>query len=304
MAKKKKQTGLMRRPRSAPAKRPAKVEATAIAPVHAVGDEIALGALGLVELKLTPAEEEILAEPVPVEAIQMKPVKVPTPYLSHPGYTRWFNRAFGRLGWAMVPAAKPMKSDNSVVCPYVLHVHGKPVAFAIGEQEYHANNKEQTYGDALEATVASALRRCAKRLGIGLELWDRRWLAGFVRDHAVCVTITKGSEEVKAWRLKVDPPFWNEKGGSRRRESPEVLTVPVEPAYRNPAAAEVITQPQRQRFAMILKNSGKEPEQVRAWLKARYGIASSADIRRDTYDEICKAVESGKPLPVREPGEE
>jgi hypothetical protein len=89
----------------------------------------------------------------------------------------------------MRPAAKPLKSGNSVVQPYVLYIHGKPVAFAMGEQEYFEGNKEQTYGDALEATVASALRRCMKRLGIGLELWDRAWVDNFMAEQGVHVQI-------------------------------------------------------------------------------------------------------------------
>ena len=55
----------------------------------------------------------------------------------------------------------------------MLFVHGKPVAFATGEQDYFETNERQTYGDALEATMSSALRRFCKHLGMGLELLDK-----------------------------------------------------------------------------------------------------------------------------------
>lgn len=92
-----------------------------------------------------------------------------------------------------------------------------------------------------------------------------------------------------------------QKAGQSRRRDPEVVASGAPPLIRVPS--EPITQKQRQRFAMILKGSGRPPEDVRSWLKARYGVSSSADITKETYDEICKAVESNKALPIREPGE-
>lgn len=95
-----------------------------------------------------------------------------------------------------------------------------------------------------------------------------------------------------------------QKAGQSRRRDPEVVSSGAPPIpEHNPADGEPITQKQRQRWAMILKNSGRNAGDVRAWLKARYGIESSAEIRRELYDEICKAIESTKPLPLREPGE-
>ena len=284
-----------------------------------LGEEAALGALGLIEIKLTAKEEAVLARSVPVEQVLIKPTG--QPYLSHPTYTKWFNDAFGRLGWAIVPRAKPRYADTTqgdsprgtISCPYVLYIHGKPAAFAMGEQEYHESNKEQTYGDAYEATVASALRRCAKRLGVGLELWDKTWLQTFIDKN--CVKVWCGEEKKPRWRRRIDPPFWNERTARGQEEQTKVR----HEARRPPAAGhdgsgnQKITMGTRdkpgqvQRLWVIIRNSGRAELAVREWLKGRYGYESTQDILRKDYEEICRLIED----PVvqldpraREPGEE
>jgi hypothetical protein len=300
-------------------------------------DEIMLGGLGLVELKLKPEEEEVCARGVNVHDIQVKPTG--QPYLPHPVYTRWFNTAFGRLGWALVPVSKPVKAQSgkkvSVVVPYVFYIHGHPVAFANGEQDYYEDNAEQTYGDALESTVASGLRRCAKRLGIGLEMWDRRYLDAFVDTRCVRVKVRvkqRDNTEKEKWqvRLKGSEPFWNEVGRGRQqqqstsREEPPLhddgtraepahevapmtgrtagaaATVPGEQRSTHAKEGEVITQPQRQRLALIINNSDRTDIEVIEWLRRSYGLQSekpTKDILRRDYDGICRAIEAKGPLP-------
>lgn len=248
-------------------------------------DRMDLGALGLVELKLSKHEEEVLSEPIDPRRIQWRPREKDgpaiIPYYPHQEYTRWFNRAFGRTGWNLVPIAKPSITRNdknpdqqTITCPYILHIHGKPVAYAMGEQEYFAGNKQQTYGDALESTNASALRRCAKRLGVGLELWDK----GFI----------------SALRPQSAPP------PPPRRDEPRTYEAPRNnepPAGHHARASEKITDKQRKRLWVIIRNSGRSEPQVKDWLHRRFGWTSTKDITRDTYDFICKAVESPADLP-------
>lgn len=290
------------------------------AALNTLGEEATLGALGLVEVKLTKEEETILNEPVLEREVQMKPSG--QPYLSHPSYTRWFNRAFGRLGWAIVPRSKPIRAGNSVVCPYLLYIHGQPAAFAMGEQEYYESNKEQTYGDALEATVASALRRCAKRLGVGLELWDKHWLEAFVARECIMVQIKRGDEVKWVWRRRSDRPFWNELGAKQEQAADAQRRPPAEPAPRSapppPPAGDYEDQPisdiprtktnnkvgQVQRLWMIIKNSGRSEAEVKGWLETRFGIDSTKKIKRRDYDAICQWIEQRGPLPSREPGED
>lgn len=282
-------------------------------------DAIALGGFGVVkELKLTEKEERVLAEPVPESEIRIKPTAHATPYLSHPTYTKWLNRAFGRTGWQLVPVSTPKRTGSTVFQDYLLHIHGTPVAFAHGEQDYFDSNKDQSYGDALEATHASALRRCAKHLGIGLEMWDRDFLDRWTREHCVRVIVTdREGKEQKRWRRKIDPPFPFEKGidhyadaRTSRREERRERGDQAPPAYgSNRASGERITDKQRRRLWVIINNSGRDEErEVRPWLKRRFGIDSTKEITRADYETICEAIEASGDLPERagerQPGED
>lgn len=251
----------------------------------AADGSLQLGALGLVELKLTEREEQILSEPVQPADVRWRASKKngpkDIPYLPHPVYTRWFNRAFGRMGWNLVPIGKPTKTETNVVLlPYVLHVHGKPVAFAWGEQEYFdrksdgSESRHQSYGDVIESTVASALRRCAKHLGIGLELWDREW-----------------TEQLQ--RPRGDNGQTRSNGGQQR----------TEPAHATHAQIDdFITQAQRQRLFMIAKNAGRTEFEIKNWLERRFRITTTKKITRRLYDDICRWVEAPGPLPVGQEG--
>lgn len=297
-------TALVRR--SAPQRRPGPRRAPAGSfppaglPERTLGADPLVGTLGLKPMNLTPAQEAILAEAVPVEAVRIKPTG--QVYLSHPDYTRWFNRAFGRLGWALVPVAKPIPAAGVVLCSYILHVKGQPVAFAIGEQEYFESNKDQTYGDAIEATNASALRRIAKRLGVGLELWDKPWIEAFIAAHALrvpCRVERDGrAKVVYQWRLIKDAPFWNEvrttdhEHDQRRPERTE-----RKPAGSHAAEDEPINAAQLERFWMTLRKSGRDEEIVRGWLLKKYHLISSKTIPRRVYNEICEAIEAPGDLP-------
>lgn len=252
---------------------------------------IAIGAFGTVSLKMTGKEETILSEAVKPEDVSIKPTG--QPYLSHPVYTHWLNRAFGRGQWQLVPGSAPKKAGNSVACPYLLYVRGVPIAFAMGEQEYHENNPEQTYGDALEATVASALRRVAKRLGIGLELWNREWLQEFIDQHCVRVSVQvkkRGSDEKEQkwwWRRKDAKPFWQEtKRAAAQRD--EAVT-----------DARPITQAQQKKLWEAARSAGRSQAEVAVWLPARFGVNETSKLRRDDFDFIIKCLEHpGSLLPV------
>lgn len=274
-------------------------------------DDVNIGMLGIVECKFTPEEEAVLAEHVPEDEIRIKPTKTGAIYLSHPSYTRWFNRAFGRAGWALVPSQKPMLSNNTALQPYVLYVHGKAIAYAMGEQEYQPSNKEQTYGDVLEGTNASALRRCAKRLGIGLELWDREWSQDWLHKFGVLVKVNKakrGQPEDIAyqWRRKVDRPFWNEIDGRHNAAVPESDRPPARqeraparaqlPAASNPKADHPITTDMLTQLWTRARATGRPDEDIKTWLARDYNLTSSRDIKRKDYEDIIRSIEHPGPL--------
>lgn len=270
-------------------KKPAVVKITGMpsaemTPIGQLGELATVGALGLAELKLTAAEEKILAEPVDPRMVAFKPKKhdgpPEIPYLPHIVYTRWFSRAFGRTGWALVPTSKPLKVEKLIMVTYVLFVHGIPVAQATGEHEYYESNKQQTYGDVIESTNASALRRCAKRLGVGLELWDKDWLHahGFDRPQKVggrSVASDVGYVDAEPVR-PVSGPFDDE------------------PIHSNPT----ITRQQQDRMIKIAEKAGRQPAEVRMWLKARWGVKQSADLLQKDYAEACRQLEARGPLPM------
>jgi hypothetical protein len=322
---KRRSTALVVRPKEVPV-----IQAEPV-PERTLTEGTHLGELGLVRVDLTPEQEKILDEPVPEHLVRVKPDG--SVYLPHAHYTRWFNRAFGRGGWAVVPVGLPAMVSRTVVCPYVLYINGKPAAFAQGEQEYFEGNRNQSYGDALESTVASALRRCSKRLGVALELWDREWGDAWRRTHAIAVKVTAvrkdGTKYPKTqWRLPTDPPLPFEQRGRVADEEPrydgddygdpdpvETKQSPVDSGRRSSAppasaqqrrpethhahAGDLITQKQRQRFVMIVRNSGRDEQTVLEWLQRTYGYRGSADIRRNHYDAICSAVEGSGELPER-----
>lgn len=278
-------------------------------PSRMIGEGIELGELGLVELKLTDEEERVLNEPPPIDRLKIMPSADGAVYAPHTEYTKLFNRAFGRLGWSIVPVGKPALANKTVVCPYILFIHKSPVAFAQGEQEFFDNNKGQSYGDALESTVASGLRRCAKRIGVWLELWDRQWADAFRNTHGVKVWV-EGKDGDKArpqWRLKTDPPFWNEKEGrdSQQRSDERQPPKADPPAGHNPDDDQPITHQQREHLVRIAKRAQRSETEIRMWLKVRFGVDSSAALKRRDFEFVCKAIEHPGPLPgVREPGAE
>lgn len=253
-------------------------------PVGQLGELATVGALGLAEIKLTDAEEKVLSEPVNISDVLLKPkVKGGPPeiaYLPHIVYTRWFHRAFGRTGWACVPTSAPKKVNNLVLVPYLLYVHGVPVAAATGEQEYHENNAQQTYGDVIESTFASALRRFAKRLGVGLELWDKRWLETHFGKRAV-----RGNRKEEAVDAEI------EQGESFR----SYVGVDTDPK---------ITKEQRKRLEQIRERMNRPVPEVALWLKQSYGVKSSADILQKDYAEIVKRLEARGSLPMKGDGGE
>jgi hypothetical protein len=238
-----------------------------------------LGELGLVEGKFTKDEIAVINRPIDEGRIKWKPGKKgpDIPYLSHIDYTRWFNEAFGHGAWNLVPSDLPKLTKGTVSREYVLFVHGRPIAFAVGEQDYFENNPQQTYGDALESTMSSALRRCAKHLGFGLELWDKDYM--------------------DALRVKAG------KGGRRQPEGDrESRTTPPPAQSRHAHQAAPISEPQYTRMLAIINKAGRTKSEVLAYLGAFYKIDKWENVKtltRDVYDVVCTAIEKRGPLPVK-----
>ena len=286
--------------------------ATVLPPtVRKLDDDIDLGDLGLVEMRFTPEEEAVLSQPFGVEEVRIRPDGIV--YVPHANYTRKLNAAFGRTGWQLVPASKPRLGNDTVVVPYKLHVHGKPIAFGYGEQEFFGErNKGQSFGDAIESTNASGLRRCCKRIGIGLELWDPEFGEAYKAEYCVCVEVEvkfKGEKERKWWwRRRAATPFWNEIGkGSHRGQDREPAREQA-PVAHFANASGPIGEPKIQKFWTTARKRGRSEQEIRDYLQSTYKIASTRDITHAQYDTIMAAIEHPGPLPGaasvihREPG--
>jgi len=132
------------------------------------------------------------------------------------------NAAFGIGQWALKPIGGFIKTQKSnyggktqqTVCrEYAMYISGKFAASAIGEATYIEENMQMTWSDACEATKSNAIMRCCKDIGIGLEMWDRKFTEQFKKEHCVCV-FRKGSPKPH-WRLKDSEPFHDEAGKLR-----------------------------------------------------------------------------------------
>lgn len=267
------------------------------AAVGQLGDLAHTGGIGLAEVKLTKAEEKIIGRPIDRAAVMVLPDSGQV-YLPHAHYTAWLNEAFGRTGWALAPAAKPMKVENLIIIPYILYVHRIPVAFAHGGAEYHPTNKRQTYDDVLESTVAFGLRRCCKRFGMALELWDRRFRDEFIEMECVQVPTGRG----KMWRRKNDPPFYDEtKKAAPSKGAVKVGEVVERPAGNDGSGNEKITAEQVRRLVGMWRNAGRADADVQLWLKRTYGYTATKDIKRFDYNAIERALLA--PGALRIPGD-
>ncbi len=306
----------------------------AIAPAAAVelSENPILGQLGFQPLALSAEAEAVLAEPVDPARVLVKPTGAV--YYSHIEYTRWFNRAFGRGQWTMLPAARPKMVEipqeggevkHLATQTFVLCVHGKPIAQATAEQEYHPDNAEQTYGDVIEALNANALRRVAKRLGIGLELWDRSWGAAWQAEH--CVQVWRRSGSKPQWRRKVDPPFYDETGvaepraaGNRSRPAQdersegrtggEASDRRTAQERRDATDTRKISQPQAKRFWTIARKAKRTDDEVKGYLRIVCGVEHTVDMERRFYEAACSQLTKPGPMvpaaapATREPGED
>jgi hypothetical protein len=252
-----------------------------------LGELANTGGVGLGEVKLTRAELKVITREVKRLDVRVLPDSG-LAYLPHLYYTRWLNEAFGPTGWGIAPASRPMKVENLIIVPHILYIHKVAVAWANGAAEYFEKNKRQTYDDVLEATTAYALRRTCKRIGMALELWDKRWLAEFQAKDCVQVQTTKGP----MWRRRDDPPFDNERAhgskpapANKVREG-EVIDL-VSPDSKDQAK---ISNEEVKRLVGIWRAAGRKDAEVRLWLTKTYGYTATKDIKRFDYQRIERAL--------------
>ena len=144
---------------------------------------------------------QVLRSPISEEDILIRPDGLV--YLSWLEYQKRLDKAFG-VSWSLVPNGMPKydSTTNLILWGFTLVISGRFVDFAIGQQEYQSTNRTMTYGDAMEGAKSNALMRCCKRLGIGIELWDKEFVEQWKAKYAYKTTGYGGKT---VWLKKVTP---------------------------------------------------------------------------------------------------
>ena len=168
--------------------------------------------VGISTLDISKEISDKLTQPVSIEDIEIKPTG--EIYLGHVRYRKMLNDAFGMGYWSLRPLGGFVKTGSVVCREYALYIKGKYAASAIGEQNYIESNAQMTWSDACEATKSNVIMRCCKDLGIGLEMWDRKFVEKFKKE--LCCQVWRkgkpGQTPKPQWRLKESEPFFDETG--------------------------------------------------------------------------------------------
>lgn len=157
-------------------------------------------------------------------------------YIEHAALRERLDSVIGMGQWCMIPTMRrveefeyqkdewinnrrtgktiPVKGSH-VYVDAILLIRGAFVASAIGEMTYYPDNHTQNYADAVEGAETAALRRCCKRLGVGLQAWRKDWCLG----------------------------WWDRKNASKRTK-PTVTTQKPSQEAPNPPAPPCIDPPQ------------------------------------------------------------
>lgn len=226
----------------------------------------------------------------PIEAMEELDVK-PTGeiYMSHTHVRRRLNEAFGIARWALVPINNPIIHEHNggkrVMREFRLMVNGAFVAQSMGAMIYYPNDNTGM-DDALEGAESDALKRCAKKLGIGEECWDRRKAFQLRAEHCVQVRVKrKNGSIVEQWRRKDAPPFDNEVGVAVSDQAPTRQSSPVDDGVIDTNFHE--DQPQRQSARSVNDDNDGAQEMAE-------GVIEHCGVKLKRNGEECRGERNGK----------
>lgn len=157
--------------------------------VDSVADVLAKARANASMLRLTPEEIKLLKADFPDDAFKLGAGGDPNLiYIEHASLRDRFDEALGMCQWAMI-RSRPHWAENyktstgkeavRIYADCALIIRGCLVAEAIGEMSYFPNNATQNYGDAVEGSETAAFRRCAKKIGVGLQAWKKDFGEGW-----------------------------------------------------------------------------------------------------------------------------
>lgn len=157
-------------------------------------------------LDITDEQYAILTAPLTEEDISSIQIRADgLIYLPWYWYQKRLNAAF-RNKWSLVPFKLPAynAANQEVLWFGYLIAGGVFVDSATGGQIYKPNNPTMNYSDAIEGAKSNALMRCCKRLSMGLELWDKDFIADWTSKYAYKKLGASGREEWCKNRGKFD----------------------------------------------------------------------------------------------------
>lgn len=160
-------------------------------------------------IKLTEKQRKILYADVDEKAVEIRPDGLI--YLPWMEYVTRLREAF-EMRWAIIPRGQPKfgPEKKSIIWGFYLIIEGNLAGFAIGEQEYHADNPIMNWSDACEGAKSNALMRLCKGLGISLELWKPSFINKWKEKYAVTY-----------WNEDKEKYFWKKKGEKEEKPKEE-----------------------------------------------------------------------------------
>jgi hypothetical protein len=254
------------------------------------------------------AQAAALLKQLTFDDVEIKPDQNGAVYLSHPGYRKRLNEAFGPAGWALRPLS-PIKYDDAsgvIYREYALYAGGRFLGSAIGEQKYQKNNPEMTYGDAVEGAKSNALMRCCKDLGMAMECWDRQWTNKFRAEQCVKVWVKKGpdSKARLQWRRLSDMPFYGEYNVADDSPNRDKWVKPIMPGsagnsnatkaqMQTSSGPKTISYKQAKRLWAIAKEEGVSESMVKEYLITTFKIEKTTDIKAADYETVIEWLKAG-----------
>jgi len=153
------------------------------------------------------------------------------------------NQAVGPGQWTLWENSEPchVPEYNEVLYDASLIVRGVPVARARGGMRWDPKNpkRRMTFASAVESAKSECLRRCAKDLGLGAELWQLAWREEWRRKNCQLYSVrTRRGEIEREWHRRDRRP-WNrveDAHGGRRGRPDENPTRDARRTGTGPAA--------------------------------------------------------------------